>query len=105
MRGGGLKLVLPAGNDVRVSLHQGVPAVARDLARIILFLLTDFGIHHVGPIEKFGFSRARHQRGDRDAFLILQLVAERVGEAVDEGFGAVVDRLETAWDEAGDRPR
>ena len=53
----------------------------------------DLGVHHVGALEEFGLGRARHQAGDRDA-AVLELVAQRVGEAVDEGLGAVVDRLE-----------
>ena len=62
----------------------------------------DLGVHHVGALEEFGLGGARHQAGHGDAG-VLQLGAQREGEGVEERLGAVVDRLEGAGHEAGDR--
>ena len=66
------------------------------------FACADLGVQHVGALEELGLGRARHQAGHGDAG-VLQLVAQREGEGVDERLGAVVDRLEGARHEAGDR--
>lgn len=85
-------------------LHR-VPALLGDLGGIVFLALPDIGVEHVGTGEKLGLGRARHQGGQGHALLVLQLVAQRLGEIVDEGFGRVIDRVERAGDKADDRPR
>ena len=77
--------------------------VLGDLGRVrLLFIPADRRVLHLGALEEFGVGRARHQAGDGDGG-VLQLVAKRHAEAVEKSLGAVVDRLEAAWNEASDR--
>lgn len=83
--------------------HHRVPALTGDLGGVVLLALTDIGVEHVGAGEELGLGRPRHQGGQGDPLLILQLVAKRLGEVVDERLGRIIDRVEGAGDEADDR--
>ncbi len=63
------------------------------------------GIHHLRALEELGFGRARHQAGHRYLHCPSARCASANDEAVHEGLGAVIDRLECARHEAGDGPR
>ena len=54
---GRLQFVLPAGNDVALALHHRVEAGLGDLRRVVLLLLPDRGVKHVGPREELGLGR------------------------------------------------
>jgi len=56
-----------------------------------ILIRADVGIHHIGAPEEFGFGCARHQTG-HGHIGFLQLFLQRVGEGIEKGFGAVVDR-------------
>ncbi len=92
---GGLDLVLQAADDVAVAAHHRVPTCLGDIGRIVLFLLPDLGIEHIGALEEPRFGRAGHQAGHRDVG-VLEFVAQREGKTVHEGLGAVVDGLEAS---------
>ena len=43
-----LQFILPAGDDVALTLHHCLEAGLRDVCRIVLLLLPDRGVEHVG---------------------------------------------------------
>ena len=94
------KLILPARNDVALSIHHGFKARLCDVRRIIFAGLSHLCIGKTGPVEKLGFCRARHKTGHRYP-AILQLVAQSIGEGVYEGLGAVINGLKRSGCEAG----
>src|SRR6478672_8417862 len=88
-----LDLVLPPAYDIRLAGLHGLEAIPGHRGGIIFLVHADFRIHEVGPLEELRFGRAGHEARDRN-IRILQLVPQRERKGVDEGFGAVVDRLE-----------
>jgi hypothetical protein len=95
-----LQFVLPAGDDVALTLHHRLEAGLSDLHRIVLLLLPERGVEHVGSREELGLGRAGHQARDRYAG-VLQSVPKREREGVNKRLGAAIDCLETAGHEAG----
>src|SRR3979490_1536564 len=69
-----------------------------------LLAATDLAVCHIGSLEEVCFRRARHQAGDSNS-RILKFIAERYGERVEEGFGSVVNRLESPRHQTCNRTR
>jgi hypothetical protein len=68
-----LQFVFPAAHNTAFALHHGGETGPGDLCRIVLFLLPNLGIEHVGTFEERSFSCARHQACDR-YFSVLQFI-------------------------------
>ena len=99
---GGLQLVLPTGDDVALALQHRLETLLRDFGRVVLLARADLGVAHLGAVEELRFGRARHEASDCDV-VVLHFVAKREGEGVEERLARVIDRLERAGNEAGDR--
>jgi hypothetical protein len=97
-----LDFILHAADNVPFAVHQSIEAIPSHLRRIVLVLLSDFGVHHIGAAEEFRVGRARHEAGD-SYFRILELIAEGEREGIEECFGAIINGLERARHEPGDR--
>ena len=69
------ELVLPAGNDIALSIHHGFESRLRYVGRIIFVGLSHLCVGKTGPVEKLGFCRARHKTG-HGYTAVLQLVAQ-----------------------------
>ncbi len=103
MRHRDLKLVLHARDDIALAIHHRLESDARDFGGIRLVLLrADLRIHQIRALEELGIGDARHETGHGHA-RVLELIAKRPGERIDERFRAVVDRLIGAGHEAGNR--
>lgn len=81
-----------------LSRQERVPAILCNLGRIGFVVV---GTHRsvgaqASPVEKFRVGHAGHQRRQRNALMFLQFVAQGFGKIVDEGLGAVIDRVKTA---------
>lgn len=95
--------LLKAGHDAALAPHHCSIARARHFRRIRLFAFLDTGrVLHVGAGDDLGIHRAGYQAGDRDR-QILPLVMQRMAEAVEIGFGRVVDGIIRAGNETADR--
>src|SRR5258706_10863302 len=84
------------------AMHHGAEAGESNIERAVLLALPDAGVHHAGLLEERRLGCAGHEAGDGDAF-VFNLMAKPIGEAVNEGFCAVIDSLVGAWHEARDR--
>jgi len=90
---GCLQFVLPAADNVALTLHHRIEAGLGNLRRIVLLCLPNLSIKHISAFEERRRSRARHQARDRHA-RVLHFIAQRKREGVEERLGAAVDRLE-----------
>lgn len=88
----GAQLVLPTGDHLALASHHGVEACFRNHARIVLVLLADFCVHHIGTLEEVRFGGARHQACNADT-AVDKLMPKGEGETVKECLAAIVDGL------------
>ena len=98
---GRLQFVFPAANNIALALHHGGETGSGDLCRIVLCLLPNLRVEHVGTFEELSFSCARHQACNRHVGG-LQFIPQREREGIEKRLGAIVDRLERARHKTGD---
>jgi hypothetical protein len=101
---GRLSLVLQTADNIAVAAHHRVKAYLGNAGGFVFVSGSHGRIHHIGPFEEFGVCRAGHQTGHRDVS-IPQLFPQRVGKGIEKGFGAIIDGLKAARNEADDRSR
>src|SRR3954449_2350572 len=80
-------------DDALLAGHQRLEAVLRDVRRVVLVVRADLRVEHVGALEELGLGRTWHERGDRYV-RVLELLAQRERERLDERLRGVVDGLE-----------
>jgi hypothetical protein len=97
-----LNFVLHSCDDIGLSPQHRIEARLGHIVRVVLLLGTDLRVHHVRPTEELRLGRTRHRTDDGDA-AVAQFLTESKGERIQERLAGVVDGLEAAGRETGNR--